>query len=153
MADAGAANVLRVGVQLLRAEARMPERAYDGDAAFDLFGAEEARVAPQSRALVGTGIALELPAGVAALTLPRSGLALRHGITLVNTPGLIDPGYRGEVKLIILNTDAAEPFTVNVGDRLAQLLVVALTPVALAAVERVGETGRGARGFGSSGRR
>jgi dUTP diphosphatase len=143
---------VRVGVKLLRPEARLPERAYEGDAAFDLFSAEDVEIPAQSRGLVGTGIVLDLPPGVAALTLPRSGLALRHGISLVNTPGLIDPGYRGEVKLIVLNTDAREPFTVRAGDRLAQLLVVALTPVVLAAVEEIGATGRGARGFGSSGR-
>lgn len=145
-------ETVRVGVKLLHAWARLPARAYEGDAAFDLFSAEDADVPPHGRALVGTGIALDLPPGVAALTLPRSGLALRHGVTLVNTPGLIDPGYRGEVKLIVLNTDAEETFSVRAGERVAQLLVVALTPVVLAAVDEIADTGRGPRGFGSSGR-
>ena len=86
-----------VTVKLLNDSARLPERAYDGDAAFDLYAAEAATLAPQSRAVVGTGVAIGLPAGMAALTLPRSGLAARHGIALVNAPGLIDPGYRGEI--------------------------------------------------------
>lgn len=140
-----------VTVKLLNDSARLPERAYDGDAAFDLYAAEAATLAPQSRAVVGTGVAIGLPAGMAALTLPRSGLAARHGIALVNAPGLIDPGYRGEIKLILLNTDAREPFEVKVGDRIGQLLIVGLPDVALRQVVELEVTARGERGFGSSG--
>ncbi len=128
-----AAEGIQIGVKLLRPGARLPARAYEGDAAFDLFSADELTLAPLARAVVGTGVALDLPPGVAALTLPRSGLAASHGISLVNAPGLIDPGYRGEVKLILLNTDAAEAFTIRRGDRIAQLLVVTLTRAALIA--------------------
>ncbi len=102
--------------------------------------------------MIGTGIALGLPPGLAALTLPRSGLAASHGISIVNAPGLIDPGYRGEVKVILLNTDASAEFTVMAGDRIAQLLFVPLTAVVLAQTRSLDETHRGERGFGSSGR-
>ena len=96
-----------LAVKRLRPEARLPERAYPDDAAFDLHAAVDVLIAPLQRAVVPTGIALGLPPGVAALTLPRSGLAAHHGITIVNTPGLIDPGYRGEVQVILLNTDSS----------------------------------------------
>ena len=105
-------------VKRLRPAARLPERAYPGDAAFDLHAAVELVIAPQERAVVATGIALGLPPGVAALTLPRSGLAARHGVTIVNAPGLIDPGYRGEIQVVLLNTDRHEPFVVRHGDRI-----------------------------------
>ena len=140
-----------VPVRLLNPAARLPRRAYEHDAAFDLHAAEDVVISPLGRALVGTGIALGLPPGLAALTLPRSGLATRHGISLVNAPGLIDPGYRGEVRLVLLNTDAREPFTVSTGDRVAQLLFVELPAVALAGAETLDDTARGAQGFGSSG--
>jgi len=140
-----------VPVKLLTPHARLPLRAYEHDAAFDLHAAADLVVPPLGRALVGTGIALGLPPGLAALTLPRSGLATRHGISLVNAPGLIDPGYRGEVRLVLLNTDAREPFTVRTGDRVAQLLFVELPAVALAEAETLDDTVRGAQGFGSSG--
>jgi dUTP pyrophosphatase len=143
--------VLRVGVKLLRAGARLPTRAYEGDAAFDLCSADAVDLPPQSRAVVGTGIALDLPQGVAALILPRSGLAAEHGISLVNAPGLIDPGYRGELKLILLNTDGTRSFAVGCGDRIAQLLVLNLTPVVLEPVGQISQTQRAARGLGSSG--
>jgi dUTP pyrophosphatase len=145
--DAG----LPVAVRLLRAEARLPERAYENDAAYDLFAAEEATIAPLERAVVGTGIALGLPSHLAALTLPRSGLAARHGISIVNAPGLIDPGYRGEVRIILLNTDRDHTFDVAPGDRIAQLLFLPLTAVSLAAADTLDDTHRGERGFGSSG--
>jgi dUTP pyrophosphatase len=147
-ADAGRV----VPVKLLSPDARVPERAYDGDAAFDLYAAAAATLPPGGRAVIGTGIALGLPPGLAALTLPRSGLAARHGISIVNAPGLIDPGYRGEVRVILLNTDPDEPFEVSVGDRIAQLLLLPLTDVSLACVEALQDTQRGERGFGSSGR-
>ena len=145
--DAG----LPVPVRLLTPEARLPVRAYEHDAAYDLFAAEEALLEPSGRAVVGTGIALGLPADLAALTLPRSGLAARRGISIVNAPGLIDPGYRGEVRIILLNTDTREPFRVAIGDRIAQLLFLPLTAVGLTAVDFLDETHRGEKGFGSSG--
>ncbi len=138
-------------VKRLRPEARLPERAYPDDAAFDLHAALDIVIAPLRRAVVPTGIALGLPRGVAALTLPRSGLAARHGITIVNAPGLIDPGYRGEIRVILLNTDPDEPFQVHVGDRIAQLLLVNLRDASLVEVDELGDTSRGAQGFGSSG--
>ena len=147
MPDAG----LPVPVRLLTPSARLPERAYEHDAAYDLFAAQEATLAPLTRAVVGTGIALGLPSHLAALTLPRSGLAARHGISIVNAPGLIDPGYRGEVRIILVNTDREATFTVAAGDRIAQLLFLPLTDVNLAQAETLDDTHRGERGFGSSG--
>jgi len=138
-------------VKRLRPGARLPQRAYPDDAAYDLHAAVELVIDPLQRAVVATGIALGLPPGVAALTLPRSGLAARHGITIVNAPGLIDPGYRGEIQVILLNTDHDEPFAVHVGDRIAQLLLVGLLDAALFEVSELEATARGARGFGSSG--
>jgi dUTP diphosphatase len=153
--DAGhlaARGGVEVPVRLLSATASLPDRAYEHDAAFDLFAAVEALIQPLHRAVVGTGIALGLPPGLAALTLPRSGLAARQGISLVNAPGLIDPGYRGEVKVILLNTDTHEAFAVHPGDRIAQLLFLPLTDVALLKASGLDDTDRGSRGFGSSGR-
>ena len=141
-----------VPVKLLTPSAKMPVRAYEHDAAYDLCAAEEARIEPLGRALVGTGIALGLPPGLAALTLPRSGLAARHGISIVNAPGLIDPGYRGEVRVILLNTDRDEEFEVHPGDRIAQVLFLPLAVVELSAADALDETDRAQRGFGSSGR-
>jgi len=148
MSDAGG---FAVSVRLLTDVARLPRRAYEQDAAYDLFAAEEALVAPLGRAVVGTGIALGLPPHMAALTLPRSGLAARSGISIVNAPGLIDPGYRGEVRIILLNTDPDEPFAVAVGDRIAQMLFLPVTEVRLLPSDDLDVTHRGERGFGSSG--
>jgi dUTP pyrophosphatase len=136
----------------LSGEARVPERAHDGDAGWDLHAAESLTIGPGDRASVGTGIAIAVPDGHAGLVLPRSGLAARHGIALVNAPGLIDPGYRGEVRVLLLNTDRLEPFDVAVGDRIAQLVLVAFEPVEAEEVEALDETVRGSGGFGSSGR-
>jgi dUTP pyrophosphatase len=147
MSDVG----LPVPVMLLSPAARLPERAYEHDAAWDLCAAEEATLRPLERAVVGTGIALGLPSHLAALTLPRSGLAARHGVSIVNAPGLIDPGYRGEVRIILLNTDKTAEFHVAVGDRIAQLLFLPLTAVALVRSDALDDTHRGERGFGSSG--
>jgi dUTP pyrophosphatase len=141
-----------VPVMLVAPSAVVPEAAYEGDAALDLFAAEGKVIPPLGRGVVGTGIALGLPPGLAALTLPRSGLAARRGISLVNSPGLIDPGYRGEIKIVLHNTDRSEPFTVHVGDRIAQLLFVPLTTVSLQVVDALDRTERAHRGFGSSGR-
>jgi dUTP pyrophosphatase len=141
-----------VPVKLLTAAARLPARAYEHDAAYDLYAAEAVVIEPLGRAVVGTGVALGLPPGLAALTLPRSGLAARHGISIVNAPGLIDPGYRGEVRLILINTDRHTAFSVAAGDRIAQLLFLSLTQVDLAAADELDKTERGPLGFGSSGR-
>jgi dUTP diphosphatase len=139
-------------VTLLNEGARLPGRAHEGDAGLDLHAAERAKIEPGARAAVGTGVAVEIPPGHAGLVLPRSGLAARHGIALVNAPGLIDSGYRGEVRVLLLNTDREHPFEIEPGDRIAQLLI---TPVADAepvkAVELASST-RGEDGFGSSGR-
>ena len=142
---------LPVPVRLLTPAARLPERAYEHDAAYDLYAAEEATLPPLERAVVGTGVALGLPSHLAALTLPRSGLAARDGISIVNAPGLIDPGYRGEVRIILLNTDRTSAFHVAVGDRIAQLLFLPLTAVSLRPSDSLDDTRRGERGFGSSG--
>lgn len=141
-----------VPVRLLTPTARMPAQAHEGDAAFDLCADEDVVLEPGRRAVVGTGIALALPAGTGGLVLPRSGLAAKHGITVVNAPGLIDPGYRGEVKVVLLNTDRDEAFAVERGHRIAQLLVFDLAGAALVAAASLDETARGAGGFGSTGR-
>jgi dUTP pyrophosphatase len=133
-------------------DAREPGRAHGGDAGYDLYAVEQALIPPGERASVGTGIAVAIPDGWAGLVLPRSGLAAKHGITLPNAPGLIDSGYRGEVRVLLLNTDAGEPFAVAAGDRIAQLLLVRHESPELIEVESLEETVRGAGGFGSSGR-
>lgn len=135
----------------LSPSAAAPERAHDGDAGYDLRAAEPARLAPGERASVGTGLAVEIPDGCAGLVLPRSGLAARHGVSLVNAPGLIDAGYRGEVRVLLLNTDPAEAFEVAVGERIAQLVIVSHETPELVEVEDLGQTRRGAAGFGSTG--
>ena len=132
--------------------AREPSRAHDGDAGYDLYAVEAATLGPGERASLGTGIAVAIPDGWAGLVLPRSGLASRHGITIPNAPGLIDSGYRGEVRVLLLNTDPREPFEVAVGDRIAQLLLVRHEAPEVLEVESLDETVRGAGGFGSSGR-
>ena len=136
----------------LSPHARVPTRARDGDAGYDLHALEAATLAPGERASVGTGITIGLPDGVAGLVLPRSGLAVRHGITVVNAPGLIDPGYRGELRVVLLNTDRREPFAVEPGDRIAQLLLVPFEAPPLVEVDTLEATARGAHGFGSTGR-
>ncbi len=136
----------------LSAEAAPPERSHDDDAGYDLRAAEAAVIEPGDRASVGTGIALEIPPGHGGLVLPRSGLAARHGISLVNAPGLIDAGYRGEVRVLLLNTDRRESFEVNIGDRIAQLLLVAFASPQLQDLPSLEESARGADGFGSTGR-
>ena len=135
----------------LHQEARAPAQAHPGDAGYDLFAAESAVLRPGERASVGTGIAVAIPDGCAGLVLPRSGLAARHGITLPNAPGLIDSGYRGELRVLLLNTDPAEPFGVSAGDRIAQLVLIRLEPAPLEEVESLEETARGLGGFGSTG--
>jgi dUTP pyrophosphatase len=137
-------------VRLLEGAA-LPTRAYEGDAGLDLRAAHDAQIEPGERCEVGTGVAVAIPPGHAGLVLPRSGLAARHGIALVNAPGLIDAGYRGELRVLLLNTDRREPFTIRAGERIAQLVIVAVAAVAVTAVETLETSERGARGFGSSG--
>ena len=138
-------------VARLRPGAVLPTRAYAGDAGFDLYAADSARLEPGMRAQVPTGVAVEIPAGRAGLVLPRSGLAAKHGITLVNAPGLIDSGYRGELIVLLLNTDPTRTFELAAGDRIAQLVVVDVLTPELEEVDVLASTERADRGFGSSG--
>jgi dUTP pyrophosphatase len=132
--------------------ASAPERSHGDDAGYDLRAAEAAEIGPGERASVGTGIAVAIPEGFAGLVLPRSGLAARHGIALVNAPGLIDSGYRGELRVLLLNTDRSEAFAVEPGDRIAQLVIVRHEAPELEEAESLDDTVRGPAGFGSSGR-
>lgn len=142
---------MRLSVHRLDARAQVPTRAHPDDAGLDLYALEETTLAPGARAQIRTGIAVEIPAGHAGLVLPRSGLAARHGIALVNAPGLIDSGYRGEVRVLLLNTDHELAYRVEPGARIAQLLVVAVVPAAVTEVAELAASARGAAGFGSSG--
>ena len=128
----------------------MPTRAYAGDAGLDLASCERVELAPGERALVGTGLAVAIPDGYAGFVQPRSGLAAKHGISIVNTPGLVDSGYRGELRVALLNTDARETFVVEPGMRIAQLVVMPVPEVDPVEVEELPESERGVRGFGSS---
>jgi dUTP pyrophosphatase len=138
-------------VRRLHDRALLPSRAYPGDAGFDLHAIDSAALAPGGRVSIGTGLALELPEGHAGLVLPRSGLAARHGITLVNAPGLIDSGYRGEVRVLLLNTDSRETFVVSPGDRIAQLVLVRVEAPVIEELEELAVSERGTGAFGSSG--
>jgi dUTP pyrophosphatase len=131
--------------------ARLPTRAHDGDAGLDLYALEDAVLAPGERASVPTGVAVEIPPGQAGLILPRSGLAARHGISVVNAPGLIDSGYRGEIRVLLLNTDREQPFDLAAGDRIAQLVLVRVELPTPVEVSSLTDSERGAGGFGSSG--
>jgi dUTP pyrophosphatase len=132
--------------------ARLPALAHEGDAGYDLHALQAAELAPGERAMVSTGVAVEIPAGHAGLVLPRSGNAARHGIAIVNAPGLIDSGYRGEVRVLLLNTDRREAFRIEPGDRIAQLVLVRVETPPVEEVAELGDSARGAGGFGSSGR-
>ncbi len=136
----------------LKDNATAPSRAHEGDAGLDLYACEEAHIGPGERWGVGTGVAVEIPAGHAGLVLPRSGLAREHGISLVNSPGLIDSGYRGEVRVLLLNNDPAEIFRVSVGDRIAQLVLVPIAVAQPVEAATLADSVRGEGGFGSSGR-
>jgi dUTP pyrophosphatase len=138
-------------VRRLDARARLPTRAYPGDAGLDLYALEDCVLAPGERASVRTGIAVEIPDGQAGLVLPRSGLAARHGIALVNAPGLIDAGYRGELQILLLNTDRSVPCALAAGDRIAQLVLVRVETPGVVEVEELALSERGAGGLGSSG--
>ena len=135
----------------LNEKATLPTRAHENDAGLDLYAAESAQVAPGARASVGTGLAVQIPDGVGGLVLPRSGMAIKHGVTLVNSPGLIDPGYRGEVRVLLLNTDPDAAFQISSGDRIAQLLLVPVAHATPHNAEALDDSTRGGGGFGSSG--
>ena len=144
--------MIEIPVTRLRDGAVLPTRAYEGDAGLDLVACERHELAPGERTLVGTGIAVAIPKGHAGFVTPRSGLAAQHGITIVNTPGIVDSGYRGELRVILHNTDEEEPFVVEPGMRIAQLVVVEIPHAALREVEELPPSERGEDGFGSSGR-
>ena len=142
--------MIELPIQRLRDDAVVPTRAYAGDAGLDLAACERVELGPGERATVGTGLAVAIPDGHAGFVQPRSGLALRHGITIVNTPGLVDSGYRGELKVILLNTDSHEPFVVEPGMRIAQLVVLRVPELDPVEVDELPASERGVRGFGSS---
>jgi dUTP pyrophosphatase len=141
-----------VPIKLLASDAVLPAYAHPGDAGADLVAQETVTIAPGGgRAIVGTGIAMAIPEGYAGFVLPRSGLAVRHGITCLNTPGLIDAGYRDEVRIVLVNTDPSEPYTVHVGDRIAQLVIQPVERSIFRAVAELDDSARGLGGFGSTG--
>jgi dUTP diphosphatase len=142
--------VTELPIQRLRPDAVIPERAYSGDAGLDLSACERVELGPGERAVVGTGLAVAIPDGHAGFVQPRSGLAARHGITIVNTPGLVDSGYRGELRVVLLNTDREHAFVVEPGMRIAQLVVMPIAEPEPFEVDELPESERGVRGFGSS---
>jgi dUTP pyrophosphatase len=142
--------VIELPIRRLHEDAVIPARAYDGDAGLDLAACERVELAPGERALVGTGLAVAIPDGHAGFVQPRSGLAAKSGITIVNSPGLVDSGYRGELKVILLNTDESESFVVEPGMRIAQLVVMPVPEIDPVEVDELPESERGVRGFGSS---
>ena len=144
--------MIELPIRRLREDAILPERAYAGDAGLDLAACERHELGPGERATVATGLAVAIPEGYAGFVQPRSGLAARHGLTVVNSPGLVDCGYRGEIRVVLLNTDARKPFVVEPGMRIAQLVVLPVPELDPVEVEELPETERGVRGFGSSSR-
>jgi dUTP pyrophosphatase len=142
--------MIELPIRRLRDDAILPERAYAGDAGLDLAACERHELGPGERTVVPTGLAVAIPEGYAGFVQPRSGLASKHGITIVNTPGLVDSGYRGELRVVLLNTDSSEPFVVEPGMRIAQLVVLPVPEIELFVVEELPESERGVRGFGSS---
>jgi dUTP pyrophosphatase len=142
--------LIELPITRLRDDAVVPERAYAGDAGLDLAACERVELRPGQRALVGTGLAVAIHEGYAGFVQPRSGLAARHGLSVVNSPGLVDSGYRGELRVVLLNTDDSEPFVVEPGMRIAQLVVLAVPEVELVEVDELPASERGVRGFGSS---
>ena len=143
--------MIELPIRRLRDDAVLPERAYAGDAGLDLAACDRHELGPGERAVVPTGLAVAIPDGYAGFVQPRSGLADRHGISIVNAPGLIDSGYRGELKVILVNTDVAHPFVVEPGMRIAQLVVLEVPELELMEVDELPATERGVRGHGSSG--
>ena len=142
--------MIDVSIRRLRPDAHLPEQAYEGDAGMDLAACEAVTIEPGERAVVPTGLAIEIPDGYAGFVQPRSGLAVRHGIGIVNTPGLIDSGYRGEIRVVLINTDREARFTVEPGMRIAQLVIVPVAAARLVEVDELAASDRGSRGFGSS---
>jgi dUTP pyrophosphatase len=142
--------LIELVVQRLRDGAVVPERAYSGDAGLDLAACERIELGPGERAVVGTGLAVAIPDGYAGFVQPRSGLAARHGLSVVNSPGLVDSGYRGEVRVVLLNTDPSEPFVVEPGMRIAQLVVLPVPELEVVEVDELPASERGVHGFGSS---
>ena len=142
--------MIELPITRLHEEAVVPERAYAGDAGLDLAACERVELGPGQRALVGTGLAVAIPQGYAGFVQPRSGLAARHGLSIVNSPGLVDSGYRGELRVVLLNTDASERFVVEPGMRIAQLVVLPVPELVLIEVDELPVSERGVRGFGSS---
>jgi dUTP pyrophosphatase len=140
----------RLAIRRLREDAVMPQRAYPGDAGLDLAACESVELGPGERAVVPTGLAVAIPDGHAGFVQPRSGLAAKHGISVVNAPGLIDSGYRGEVRVVLLNTDKERAFVVEPGMRIAQLVVLPVPELEVEEVGELPESERGERGFGSS---
>ena len=140
-------------IEVLIAGQHLPVYAHPGDAGADLLSTDEVVIGPGERATVGTGTAIALPDGCVAFIVPRSGLAARHGITIVNSPGTIDAGYRGEIRVTLLNTDAREPFAVRIGDRIAQIIVQEVLRARFVPVESLPGSHRGEQGFGSTGYR
>lgn len=142
--------MIELAVRRLRPDAQLPERAYAHDAGIDLSACERVELSPGERALVATGLAVAIPEGYAGYVQPRSGLASRHGISIVNTPGLVDAGYRGELLVNLVNTDRNETFVVEPGMRIAQLVILPVPEVEVVEVDELPESERGAKGFGSS---
>jgi dUTP pyrophosphatase len=142
--------VIELPIRRLRDDAVVPSRAYAGDAGLDLSACERVELGPGERVSVGTGLAVAIPEGYAGFVQPRSGLAANHGITIVNTPGLVDSGYRGELRVVLLNTDLSDSFLVEPGMRIAQLVVLPVPELELVEVDELPESERGVRGFGSS---
>lgn len=142
---------VRVPIKILSRDAQIPHMAYNGDAGVDLRSVERIVLKPHERATVATGLAIALPDGYAGFVLPRSGLAAKHGISIVNAPGLIDSNYRGELKVILLNTDLSDSFAIEIGDRIAQLIVMPIPTINFEQVEELTQSQRGESGFGSSG--
>jgi dUTP pyrophosphatase len=138
-------------VEVLLTGEHIPAYAHPGDAGADLVAVETVELGPGERVTVGTGTAIALPDGFVAFVVPRSGLAAKHGITIVNTPGTVDAGYRGEIRVILLNTDRSTPYTVTAGDRIAQLVVMPVTRARFIPVDRLPGSLRGEGGFGSTG--
>ena len=138
-------------IEVLISSGQVPVYAHPGDAGADLFAAEAVELAPSSRVTVGTGVSIALPDGYVAFVVPRSGLAAKHGITIVNSPGTVDAGYRGEIRVTLLNTDVSESYSIAVGDRIAQLIVQPVTRAEFIQVERLPGSHRGESGFGSTG--
>ena len=142
--------MIELPIQRLRPDAVVPGRAYSGDAGLDLSSCERVELAPGERALVPTGLAVAIPEGYAGFVQPRSGLAAKHGISIVNTPGLVDSGYRGELLVNLVNTDQRDAFVVEPGMRIAQLVILPIPELELVEVEELPQSERGVRGFGSS---